>query len=98
MSLAKKPSTALSHEPEVGVKWKIQRGWRRSQSRDLGMLVRGVVVENDVDRSCRPGSRRSIALRKRMNSWWRWRCMHRPMTVPSSTSRAANRVVVPLRL
>ena len=25
-SLAKKPSTALSHELEVGVKWKVQRG------------------------------------------------------------------------
>ena len=25
-------------------------------------------------------------------------CMQRPMTLPSSTSRAANRVVVPLRL
>jgi hypothetical protein len=26
VSLAKKPSTAFSHEHEVGVKWKIQRG------------------------------------------------------------------------
>ena len=26
VSLAKKPSTALSHEHEVGVKWKVQRG------------------------------------------------------------------------
>jgi hypothetical protein len=30
-----------------------------------------------------------------MNSWCRWRCMLRPMTVPSSTLRAANSVVVP---
>ena len=29
-----------------------------------------------------------------MNSWWRWRCMQRPMTLPSSTLRAANRVEV----
>lgn len=28
--LAKKPSTALSHEAEVAVKMKIQRGWRPS--------------------------------------------------------------------
>jgi len=28
----------------------------------------------------------------------RWRCMQRPMTLPSSMSKAANRVVVPLRL
>jgi len=28
----------------------------------------------------------------------RWRCMQRPMTLPSSASRAANSVVVPWRL
>ena len=37
-SLAKKPSTALSQEQEVGVKWKVQRGWRASQARTLGVL------------------------------------------------------------
>src|SRR5215208_4541530 len=31
-----------------------------------------------------------MALRKRMNSWCRWRCMQRPMTVPSRMLRAAN--------
>ena len=30
MSLAKKPSTAFSHEAEVGVKWNVQRGCRAS--------------------------------------------------------------------
>jgi hypothetical protein len=30
VSAEKKPSTALSQEAEVGVKWKIQRGWRAS--------------------------------------------------------------------
>src|ERR1700677_2474481 len=35
---------------------------------------------------------------KRMNSWWRrWRCMLRPITVPSMTFIAANGVVVPCR-
>ena len=34
----KKVSTALSQEPEVGVKWKVQRGWRASQARTLGCL------------------------------------------------------------
>jgi hypothetical protein len=29
-SLAKKPSTALSQDAEVGVKWKVQRGRRRT--------------------------------------------------------------------
>ena len=34
----KKVSTALSQEPEVGVKWKVQRGWRSSQAMTLGCL------------------------------------------------------------
>ena len=36
------------------------------------------------------GTARSIAFRQRRNSWWRWRAMQRPTTVPSSTLRAAN--------
>ena len=36
--LEKKFSTALSQEAEVGVKWKIQRGWRASQAKTLGCL------------------------------------------------------------
>jgi hypothetical protein len=32
-SLAKKPSTALSHDAEVGVKWKVQRRCRASHRR-----------------------------------------------------------------
>ena len=34
----KKLSTAFSHEPAVGVKWKVQRGCRVSQARTLGCL------------------------------------------------------------
>ena len=49
VSLAKKPSTALSHEDEVGVKWKVQRWMPFEPGVDLGVLVRGVVVEHDVD-------------------------------------------------
>ena len=30
--------TAFSHDVEVGVKWKVQRGWRVSHSRTLGCL------------------------------------------------------------
>jgi hypothetical protein len=37
-SLAKKPSTALSHEQEVGVKWKVKRGCRSSYCRTFGCL------------------------------------------------------------
>lgn len=40
----------------------------------------------------------STTFRKRMNSWWVWRCMQRPITLPSSTSKAANNVVVPFLL
>ena len=36
--LEKKFSTPLSHEAEVGVKWKTQRGWRDSQAKTLGCL------------------------------------------------------------
>src|SRR5512132_1451059 len=48
VSLAKKPSTALSQEQEVGVKWKTKRGWRLQPRLDLRVFVRGVVVEDDV--------------------------------------------------
>ena len=64
---------------------------------DLRVLMAGVVVEDDMD-DLAGRDRASIALRKRMNSWCRWRCMQRPMTLPSSTFNAANSVVVPLRL
>ena len=48
-SFAKKPSTALSQEQEVGTKWKVKRSWRPSQATHLGMLVGGVVVEDHMD-------------------------------------------------
>ena len=38
MSLAKNPSTALSHDAEVGVKWNVQRGCRVSHLRTCGCL------------------------------------------------------------
>ena len=38
VSLAKKSSTALSQDAEVGVKWKVQRGSRASHARTLGCL------------------------------------------------------------
>src|ERR1700680_5204942 len=38
VSLAKKPSTALSQDAEVGVKWKDQRGCRRSHWGTFGGL------------------------------------------------------------
>jgi hypothetical protein len=38
VSIGKNPSTALSQDAEVGVKWKVQRGWRASHWRTLGCL------------------------------------------------------------
>jgi len=49
VSVAKKVSTALSQEHEVGVKWKVKRGRRTSQANHFRLLVGGVVVEDDVD-------------------------------------------------
>ena len=43
MSLAKKPSTALSQEALVGVKWNVQRGCRASHRRTI-------VVDDGMDR------------------------------------------------
>jgi hypothetical protein len=67
VSLVKNPSTALSQEAEVGVKWKWNRGCCSSQSRTLGMLVHGVVVDDQVQFPPIRGLR-LILLRKRMNS------------------------------
>jgi hypothetical protein len=38
VSAEKKVSTAFSHDPEVGVEWKVKRGWRASQRSTLGCL------------------------------------------------------------
>ncbi len=38
VSLAKYPSTAFSHDADVGVKWNVQRGWRSSHSLTFGCL------------------------------------------------------------
>ena len=38
VSLTKKPSTALSQEQEVGVKWKTKRRWRSSHALTFGCL------------------------------------------------------------
>ena len=82
-------------EPGAG-SWREVEGPARMASEpspDLRMLMGGVVIGDRVD-----GTVRSIALRKRMNSSCRCRCMQRPMTVPSRTFSAANSVVVPCRL
>src|SRR5882762_9902274 len=49
VSLAKKPSTVLSQDAEVGVKWNVQRGCRASHWRHLRMLVGRIIVDDGVD-------------------------------------------------
>ena len=61
------------------------------------MLVGGIVVDDGVDRF----SGRHIAfdrIEEADELLMAVRCMLRPITVPSSTLRAANNVVVPWRL
>ena len=48
VKMAKKPSIALSHEADVGVKWKVKRVWRQPGD-DLGMLGRSIVVQDHMN-------------------------------------------------
>jgi hypothetical protein len=84
VSAEKKPSTAVSHEAEVGVKGHVQRGWRASQARTFGCLW--VATLSRIAWIALPGgTAASTALRNRTNSPLRWRCMQRPSTVPAKT-------------
>ena len=68
---------------------------------DFGMFVGGVVVNDGVDYLVRWDIAFNLieeADELLMPLGVLGRCMLRPMTVPSSTFRAANKVVVPLRL
>lgn len=67
-------------------------GWVTGElSPHLRMFVDGDAVENRLSGEAAA----STALRKRMNSPLRWRCMQRGSTMPAKTSRAANGVVQP---
>ena len=97
VSLAKKPSTAFSQEEEVGVKWKVQRWMAVQPGFDLRVLVRGVVVEHDVDQLA--GGHVALDPIEEADELLVAVALHAlPDHRPSSTLRAANRVVVPLRL
>lgn len=61
---------------------------------DLGAVVGGVVVGDQMDFRSGATCRLNLLL-KRMNDWWRRFCMLWPITGPSS---APTRVVVPWRL
>lgn len=49
LSLAKKPSTAFSHEALVGVRWKTNRGCRSSHARTFGCLWASCVVATGLN-------------------------------------------------
>ena len=85
--MAKKPSTAFSHELDVGVKWKVRMA--HDPGADFLVLVGGVVVENDVDAlACRNVSLKGVEEADEL-------LMPVALHVPSD---AANSVVVPCRL
>jgi hypothetical protein len=67
------------------VKWNVRRGCRVSKTRTLD-AVGGIVVE---DRAHQVAGRYG-SFRKRMDSWWRCRALHWPITVPSRTLSATN--------
>src|SRR5512138_2805539 len=50
VSLAKKVSTALSQDAEVGVKWKVQRGCRGQPFTHFAMFMGSVVIDDGMDR------------------------------------------------
>src|SRR5437879_13847615 len=61
------------------------------------MLMGRVIIEDDVNDF--PGGNLGFdGVEEADKLLSRWRCMLRPMMVPSSTLSAANRVVVPCRL
>ncbi len=93
VSAEKKPSTALSHEAEVGVKWNVQRGCRASQARTFGFFG-GDVVEDRVD--CFAGRTvASTGVQEPDELTVPGGAACSASTVPARTSRAANSVVVP---
>src|SRR6476620_5405908 len=47
---SKKLSTALSPEADVGVKWNTNRGCFIDPFKSLGMLMSGIIVDDDMNR------------------------------------------------
>ena len=71
------------------------KAWRSRQSlRDRGVVGRPS-LSRIMQRACPGGVSRSMTGRNFSHSSWRWRGSQGPITVPSSTVRAANRLVVP---
>src|SRR4029079_19445427 len=90
-------STRLSHDDEVGVKWRWNRGCLSSQLRTSSCWWVGELSR--IRWICRSlGTCRSMVLRNFNHSLCACRGVHGLMFMPVSTSSAANRVVVPWRL
>src|SRR5205807_2419410 len=96
VSSANQRSTRLSQELEVGVKWSVKRGCRRSQRWIEGVLCVEELSSTTWTSRC-AGTVVSIRFRKRRNSSARWRGVVSAITCPEATSSAAYRLVVPLR-
>ena len=81
----------------LAAKWKTKRSAPVEPGADLGMLVGGVVVEDDVDHLA--GRHLGLDRVQEAHELLMAVALHVVrMTVPSSTSSAANKVVVPWRL
>lgn len=49
VSAKKKPSTALSHEAEIGVKWRVKPRVAAEPGTGLRVLVDSIVIQDSVD-------------------------------------------------
>ena len=90
-------STRLSHDDEVGVKWRWNRGCLSSHA-DVVVLVGGVVVQDQVDLQVLGHLAVDGLEEFQTIPDAGAEAVHCPMIMPVSTSSAANRVVVPWRL
>jgi hypothetical protein len=73
---------------------KMEPGMPFEPGTHLGVLVRGVIVDDQVELRRGPGL--AVDLVEKADEFLMpMRAMHWPITVPSSTSSAANNVVVP---
>jgi hypothetical protein len=78
------PAWCLGHDPSAQI---LCVSYAQALADKLARDCRGIMTS--------PWYRRIFPTRLTQH---RWRCMQRPITVPSSTLSAANRVVVPCRL
>jgi hypothetical protein len=81
----------LSHEQDVGTKWEGPAWVSRQPGTNLGLLVGGVIVQDNVDGFV-GGHFGFDGIQKADKLLMRCLCMLRPITEPSRILRAANRV------